>query len=518
MRVAIYCRLSDEDRDKTNPDDDSESIQNQKNMLLKYAVDQGWEVYDIYSDDDYAGSDRDRPDFKRLLKDGESRRFQIILCKTQSRFSRELEIVEKYIHGLFPQWGIRFIGLVDNADTEVKGNKKSRQINGLVNEWYLEDLSENVCSALDHKRSVGQYIASFALYGYRKSELDRNKLVIDEPAARVVRRIFTLYVEGHGLWSITRTLNDEGVPNPTWYKKEQGLKVMGKSRFTLSSHWSVSTVRCILANVMYTGDMVQGKQEKASYKSKKLRRVPSDKWFVVKSTHEAIIDRPMWEAAQERLVRHSKMGMGGTVHLFAGKAFCLQCGMALHANSSKGHKYLRCPVGDVSSKHCGGARIPLDLLETHVLQQINALCCEYYDESLVMGQVTIKNSAELEMHACREELSMLEAKAEEHSKALLALYTDKVKGTVPEGIFEVLSNQLMKETGQTQQQKERLIERIGLLEQRLVNAQSKADIINSYRQFNALTRELVGELIERIEVGRRDAQTNSIKVKIFWKI
>ena len=134
MKVAIYCRLSEEDRNKQFETDDSNSIQNQKSMLLQYAMEQGRELYNIYSDDDYTGADRRRPEFNRLLKDAEQHRFDIILCKTQSRFTRELELVEKYIHGLFPIWGIRFISIVDNADTANKGNKKSRQINGLVND------------------------------------------------------------------------------------------------------------------------------------------------------------------------------------------------------------------------------------------------------------------------------------------------------------------------------------------------------------------------------------------------
>ena len=124
MKVALYCRLSEEDRNKANKTDDSISIQNQKSMLMQYADEKGWEIYDIYSDDDYAGADRNRPEFKRLLADAQAHRFDIILCKTQSRFTRELELVEKYIHGLFPIWGIRFVSIVDNADTDNKGNKK----------------------------------------------------------------------------------------------------------------------------------------------------------------------------------------------------------------------------------------------------------------------------------------------------------------------------------------------------------------------------------------------------------
>ena len=157
-KAAIYCRLSEEDRNKVSPEDDSVSIQNQKSMLLQYAMQQGWEVFHIYSDDDYTGSDRNRPEFRRLLADAQAHKFDIILCKTQSRFTRELELVEKYIHGLFPLWGIRFVSIVDNADTDNKGNKKSRQINGLVNEWYLEDMSDNIRSVLTNRREQGFHI------------------------------------------------------------------------------------------------------------------------------------------------------------------------------------------------------------------------------------------------------------------------------------------------------------------------------------------------------------------------
>ena len=192
-KVAIYPRLSEEDRYKKNENDESESIQNQKSMLIEYALEHDWEIYDFYCDEDWSGADRNRPEFNRLLKDAEARKFDIVLCKTQSRFTRELELVEKYIHGLFPQWGIRFVSIVDHADTEIKGNKKARQINGLINEWYLEDLSENIKSVFDNKRKNGQHIGAFALYGYQKDPNQKGHLIIDEEAATVVREVFNLF-------------------------------------------------------------------------------------------------------------------------------------------------------------------------------------------------------------------------------------------------------------------------------------------------------------------------------------
>ena len=141
MKVAIYCRLSREDDDKLHESDESESIQNQKSMLINYAIERSWDIYNIYCDEDYSGIDSERPEFNKLLEDAKSHKFDIVLCKTQSRFTRDMEIVEKYLHNKFIEWNIRFVSPVDHVDTLDKGNKKSRQINGLVNEWYLEDLS-----------------------------------------------------------------------------------------------------------------------------------------------------------------------------------------------------------------------------------------------------------------------------------------------------------------------------------------------------------------------------------------
>ena len=225
MKAAIYCRLSkeDEDLEKENRGKESESIQNQKSMLIDYALEKGYEIYHIYSDEDYSGIDRNRPDFNRMIEAASQKKFDIILAKTQSRFTRDMELVEKYLHGKFIEWGIRFIAVVDHVDTADEYNKKSRQINGLVNEWYLEDLSNNVRSVLTHKRREGKYIGTFALYGYKKDPKDKNHLIIDSEAAEIVKYIFALYLAGNGASRIARLLNEENISSPTRYKREHGI-------------------------------------------------------------------------------------------------------------------------------------------------------------------------------------------------------------------------------------------------------------------------------------------------------
>ena len=167
-------------------------------MLLRYAAEHGYTVQEVYIDEDYSGADRRRPAFNQMLAAAERREFDVILAKTQSRFTRDMELVEKYLHGKFAEWGIRFIAVVDHVDTQDRAGKKARQINGLINEWYLEDLSDNVRSVLTHKRWQGDYIATFALYGYRKDPADHSRLLPDPEAAAVVRHIFALYLQGYG--------------------------------------------------------------------------------------------------------------------------------------------------------------------------------------------------------------------------------------------------------------------------------------------------------------------------------
>ena len=321
---AIYVRLSKEDEDRQQME--SESIQNQKSLLTAYAVDHGWDIYAIYCDEDYSGADSLRPDFNRMLAEAGRKRFQIILCKSQSRFTRDMELVEKYIHGLFPIWGIRFIAVADNADTEVKGNKKARQINGLVNEWYLEDLSENVRMVFDLKRREGRYIGGIPLYGYKKDPADRNRLVPDPEAAQVVRQIFRWSLEGRGKQSIAHMLNESGVPSPSRYKADRGWTRGAPAKNGL---WNKTAIWRILHNGMYAGVMVQGRRKKVSYKSKVLINVPEDQWYRVEGTHEPIVDRETFDAVQRNLSLRTKTDGGGEVHLLSGLVRCMDCGSAM---------------------------------------------------------------------------------------------------------------------------------------------------------------------------------------------
>ena len=334
--VAIYCRLSEEDKEKSGPE--SESIQNQKMMLQQYAAEQGWRVFQVYCDEDYTGADRSRPAFNQLLRDAEQHCFDIVLCKSQSRFTRELELVERYLHDLFPRWGIRFVGYADHADTANRGNKKARQINGLVNEWYLEDLSDNIRTVFRAKQQQGKFIGSFAPYGYQKSADDKNRLVPDERVCDVVRQIYAWAGEGCGHAEIAFRLNQRGVPNPSTYKAE--VYPTFRRNGPYSSRWSGSTVRSLLQNPVYCGDTRQHIHEKLNYKTDAVRRVPQAEQITVSHTHPALVTPAQWYAAQPQ--------KGGTPRRtdhrdgIQGQCRCGLCGQKLYVRYSHGFRYFYC--------------------------------------------------------------------------------------------------------------------------------------------------------------------------------
>lgn len=514
-KVAIYCRLSEEDRNKQVETDDSESIQNQKSMLIGYAMEQGWEIYNIYSDDDYTGADRKRPEFNHLLEEAEKRKFDVILCKTQSRFTRELELVEKYIHGLFPIWGIRFVSIVDNADTANKGNKKSRQINGLVNEWYLEDMSENIKSVLTNKRENGSHIGAFALYGYKKDPDQKGHLIIDEEAAAVVREVFTLFSQGYGKTAIARMLNDRGVPNPTEYKRLKGLRYQ-QPKTKNSTLWKYFAISDMLINEIYIGNMVQGKYGSVSYKTKQNKPRPKDQWYRVEGTHEPIIDRELWDRVQALVNQKAKPFTVGTIGLFARKARCANCGYTMRSSKNHDKHYLQCSNRHVAKDACIGSFIAVEKLEQAVIAELNRLAAEYLDKDELEQKIEFSNNLKDQKAKMENDIAAYQKKIAEFSKGIRELYLDKVKGIISESDYVEFSKDFTTE-------KERL-EKVVIdgqkqlteIEKKMQAGDNRRQIIEQYTNLKHLNREMVETLIDYISVDKRIPGTREVPIEIHW--
>ncbi len=475
--AAIYVRLSQEDRDKSDPSAESRSIQNQKQLLLQYAEEQGWQVMDIYCDEDYSGSDRLRPAFQKLLHDAEAGRFHIILCKSQSRFTRELELVEKYINGLFLDWGIRFVSVTDHVDTGQQGGRKLRQLGGLINQWYLEDLSDSIRAVLrDHQRQ-GLHIGSFAPYGYQKDPAVPGKLFPDEEAAAVVRRIFRDFDEGKGKTAIASALNREGIPNPSRYKELAGYRYRSKYGSSNSGLWQYSTVAAVLRNPVYSGVIAQHRSEKISYKSKRLRSLPRDQWLVVEGCHEPLIAPDLWQRVQEKLSSASRPSYGGRVGIFAGKLRCLYCGRTLRrCKSSKGRCYYRCSGAQVHSG-CAGGFIPHGELEQLLYAQFLEQWQQLFSPQLLKRQESARP-------------------LQENLAAQKQLYEDYLRGKVRADWYEELSQRL----------------------------QAEAAALEAAAHFSAVTsppekldRQLIDCFIEKIDAGKREKATGQVPVHIHWR-
>ena len=519
MKVAIYCRLSEEDRNKQFETDDSGSIQNQKAMLLQYAMEQGWELYNVYSDDDYTGADRRRPEFNRLLQDAEQHRFDIVLCKTQSRFTRELELVEKYIHGLFPIWGIRFISVVDNADTANKGNKKSRQINGLVNEWYLEDMSDNIRSVLTNRRKNGFHIGAFALYGYQKDPDQKGHLIIDEEAAAVVREVFTLFSQGYGKTAIARLLNDRGIPNPTEYKRLHGLRYQQPKKKN-STLWKYFAISNMLTNEIYIGNMVQGKYGSVSYKTKQNRPRPKEAWYRVEGTHEPIIDRELWDRVQALVAQRAKPFDVGTIGLFAKKARCANCGDTMRSGKTSpkrgGKHYLQCANRHIAKDACIGSFIAVDKLEQLVMEELKRLSAEYLDRDELERNIEFCENLQGHKARLRTDLAVYQKKIEEYAKGIRELYMDKVRGLISEGDFAELSKGFSAERTRLERVVVETEKQLIQLEEKIAAGDNRRELIEQYTNLDHLTREVVETLIDYISVGKRIPGTKDVPIEIHW--
>jgi len=524
IKVGVYCRLSDEDRDKKNVNDDSDSIQNQKSMLLKYALNNDWEVIDIYSDDDFSGAGVVRPDFERMIKDCESGRINLVLCKTQARFSRDMEEIEKYLHNKFIIWGARFISIVDNADTQVKGNKKSRQINGLVNEWYLEDLSDNIKKSLSNKRDDGLFMGSFAPYGYIKDPENKHRLIIDEVAAEVVRKIFEHYKNGLGYYRISEILNNEKIPTPSIYKRNNGSNYVSPKLDYEKARWTFDTIANMLRNEAYIGKIVQGKRTSISYKNRKQRKVEKEKWSITENAHEPIIDIDTWLVVQQRLSTHESPTRTGEIHFFSQKVYCAECKKIFMRNVyqvKEGKRaYLQCKGAKKYSICHNRKAIRLDMLEEAVINEINFHLHNFYNQSSLEKQYSteknIKNNYSDRMKTLELEKGKIEKKLKEQNSYYKNLYEDKINEVISEEEFSMLREIYLTDTENGKKRIQVLEEELKLIKAKNARKDNIENTLKKYKKIDKLDKVIIDEFIDRIHIGKVNEETKKRDIIIGW--
>ena len=518
-RVGIYCRLSQEDRNKSRTDDDSESIKNQKLMLTEYAVSREWEIYSIYSDDDYTGTDHSRPEFNRLLKDAENGMIDIILCKSQSRFTRDMEDVEHYIHGLFPQWGVRFVSIVDNADTDIRGNKKSRQINAMVNEWYLEDMSESIKAVLTSHRKNGKFIGAFAPYGYQKDPADRSHLIPDEPAASVVRRIFSLYIQGFGKGTIAKMLNEEDIPCPSRYKNENGLGYKNQ-HCKGSPLWRYYSISSIIGNEVYIGNLVQNKSHSVSYKTKKKKPTGRSEWIRAEHTHEPVIDIKTWELAQTEARKRGRQESpaAAPVNIFSGKLVCGICGGSLGRHkSSRNVVDYRCNTHRYDSTKCPGTRITHRLLYGMILDSFTRHAALLADPDEIAANIGSNNDAEQYAERLRSAVAEAGAKEKQILEAQKSLLLSKVRGELSEENFRVLYDSFSDDLERCRRTTENRTAELEKLRDRKCGTDLHRQAAERYLGSGQLDKAIINLFIDRITVMPSEPYSRKAHLSVYWK-
>ncbi|WP_347178411.1 recombinase family protein [Clostridium perfringens] len=469
-KVAVYIRLSREDGN-----DESLSVINQKKILKEYLEEMFEDEYvlvDFYVDDGLTGTDDERESFQRMIKDVKQGKVNCIICKTLARAFRNYSDQGYFLEEFLPLYRTRFICLGSpKFDTylnpEAITDGLDVPITGLMNDRYAARASADIRRTFNTKRRNGEFIGAFAPYGYKKSPDNKNKLIIDEEAAQVIRDIFRWRVEeGINKLGIVRRLNELGTLTPTKYKHSKGLMLKNPNLDKQDGMWSMNTICTILKNRMYIGDMVQGRQRVISYKVHKTICTPENEWFIVENTHEAIIDKDTYLKAQELDQRGIRMSpKGRNVYLFSGFLRCADCKRSMTKKTNKNklndgtvkeYNYYICSTYALKNKSkCSRHSIKLEILEEAVLKaiQIQVAMVENMSEviSEINKQATIVNQSsrlkkqlnekqkELEKIICVTDNLYMDWKSEEISRNEYARMKSKFEIKAEE-IRRIISN------------------------------------------------------------------------------
>ena len=507
-RLGKYIRLSKEDLLRGR--DESNSVTNQRRLLEQYHQTHLDEFYDgteqdVYVDDGKTGTDTDREDFQRLLADVYSGRINCVIVKDLSRLSRNYTDAGNLIENLFVRLNVRFISLAEGVDSYRNPDSVSNiivPITNVMNDQYCYQTSKKIRQVFDMKRRNGEFIGSYAPYGYVKDPNDKHALLVDPEAAEVVKSIFSLFLSGMNKRGITYYLNDHGTLCPTAYKQQQGLKYNAPNAQG-NPMWSTITIDTILKNRVYVGDMVQGRQRVKSYKIHIQEKVPEEEWFIVENTHEAIIDRETFAKVQSLLKRDTRTApKAKQLYLFSGFLKCADCGRAMSRIASKGiYVYYQCGTyKSLSKKACTMHSIKSDRLEAGVLFAIQQQVHLAITYSELVARI---NSAPLKKSKSKRLEDTIAAKEKELAKIMRykqALYQDWKDGEITRNDYRHMSEDY-------EQQIEaltRIMQTLTAEQEQLengVDAESPClTAFLKYRNIDKLTREILGELIDHIKV------------------
>lgn len=522
--AGLYYRLSQEDERQG----ESVSIDNQRAILRKYTEERGFEIHDEYIDDGVSGTTFQRPEVQRLLDDAKTGIINTIIVKDLSRFGRNYIEVGQYVDYVFPAFGIRFIAIQDNVDTEnrVSGAMEMMPIMNVFNEWHAANTSKKIRAVLKSNAREGKYHARKAPYGYVKSDTEKKTPIIDEEAAAVVKRILEMRASGLSPHKIADILNEENSPNPSKYSMDKYGIVGKRNHFGL---WSFVAVNSILKNPKYLGHMAQQRWSSISYKNHKRYKKDESEWIVVKNTHEPIITQELWDKVREveKSVAQGRKTKRGYTHPLSGFLFCADCGgkMKLNYINRDGKLYFNFNCGNhlrLGKSYCFSHFIQAKDIESIVLDDMREMAQRIVLDKKTIREDFIRHNAELAdkaIKSAKKELQIKRRRAEELSRLMQLAYEDRLKGKMPEDICIGFIQKYSDEQKKLEIEIEELEAKLTETENTIQSADDFIRNIKKYLEAPELTREMCYELIDRIIVGGSPKTTGKEReIDIIYKV
>ena len=505
FNVGIYIRLSQEDKDKKY-ESDSESVINQRELLTNYVKNNNFNLIGEYVDDGYSGTDFERPGFQKLIDDIKSKKINCVVVKDLSRLGRDHVMTGYYMESYFPENNIRFISILESYDSfKNQASNDSSTFIIACNDYYSKQNSIKIRNVLNEKRKNGKFVGSLPCYGYMRDPEDKGHLIPNPETAPIVKKIFKWRADGIGPTEIANRLNKEHVVTPSGYKKTNY-----SSRLIDRDNWNISTVKKILINRIYTGDLVQHTQTKVSYKSKKKITLDEKLWIVVENTHEPLVDKDTFDYVnnlRKRNTRNYEMKTGREKRLLEGKLFCKECGNRLTVLYRKKqdywsvncNRYSRDPVRG----RCYSHFYPYNYLEEQVLEQINKSASKLMKELDLkqLNDEVVKN-VHKETNNIDNVIKNLETEKEKITKRITTLYNDRCDGVISTETYK----ELAKESEVKLKEINDLIDNENIKKYKIKN---KVNVLPDYTKkikklldLNKPKKELIDTLIDKIVIDK----------------
>ena len=515
FNVALYIRLSREDGDNL----ESESITNQRDLLHLFLekTKEKLVYIDEYVDDGFTGSNFDRPSWKRLMRDLENGKVNTIITKDLSRMGRDYISMGEYIERIFLEKGIRYIAINDDIDTlhETPG-LEFLQFKLMFNDYFLKDTSKKIRKVLRSKKEKGEFLGFKAPYGYLKDPSDKHKLIVDENVRPIIKRMFLLAYTGKSPRQIADIFSKEHIPTPSVYANlNRGMKS------TAYELWCPRTIEEMLTNETYIGNMTQGRRRKINYKSKKEIRTPKEEWIIIENTHEAIIDKKIFDTVGELLKKNKNKPMGNNIMLLSGFMVCKECGHKIGINKSSDGKryYCHCSYYTAHSKYglCTPHSLNYKKLENLVLEEIRKMCKEYVDSTTFKDKVEEsrkKNDIKVKKQV---EINILEKKIRTNNGYIDKVYEDKLNGNIDIEMFNRLTIKYKDEILSWKKRIESIEKEISTLD-KVDTDKERKDILEKVNEYLALekpTRALLVNLIDKILISEDKTIEIHYKFKLY---